>query len=186
MRENFGQKTWLYPMPVLIICAYDENGVPNAMNAAWGGISEENEISICISEDHKTTYNIIKSKAFTISIGEECNVIECDYLGIETGNKVENKLERASLTTTKSEFVNAPIINEFSMALECELISYNPETCTLKGKIKNISIDEKVLGENGKLSLEKFKPITYDPVNHNYIALGKIVGNAFKDGLKLK
>jgi len=186
MRKNFGPKTWLYPMPVLIICAYDENNIPNAMNAAWGGISEENEISICLSEDHKTTNNIIKSKAFSVCIGEVKNVVECDYLGIETGNKVGNKLEKASLTTTKSTFVNAPIINEFSMVLECDLISYNQETCTLKGKIKNISIDENILDENEKISLDKFKPITYDPVNHKYIKLGEIVGTAFKDGLNLK
>ena len=110
MRRNFGVKPMAYPMPVFIIGTYDENGVPNAMNAAWGGISEEDEISICVSESHKTTENILKSGAFTVSMATAGFVSECDYVGIASGNDVANKLERCNFHTERSEFVNAPII----------------------------------------------------------------------------
>ena len=186
MRKNFGAKAILYPMPVLIIGTYDENGKPNAMNAAWGGISEENEISVCLSEEHKTTENIIYSGAFTVSIADAKHVTECDYLGVVSGNKVENKLEKCGFSTTRSELVNAPIINELPMALECKMKSYDPETCRLVGEIVNLSIDDSALDKNGNVDLSLLAPITYDPMNHNYVALGAIVGQAFSDGLKLK
>lgn len=186
MRKNFGVKPCVYPMPVFIITAYGEDGKANAMNAAWGGISEENEISICISEDHKTTENILFSKAFTVSVADAEHVTECDYLGIVSGNDVPNKLEKAGLTVSKSEFVNAPLINELAMCVECKLKSYDPDTCRLVGEIVNVSADESVLNEKGKVDPSKLKPITYDPMNHKYLVLGEAVGNAFKDGLKLK
>ena len=186
MRKNFGIKPAVYPMPVFIIAAYGEDGKANAMNAAWGGISEENEISICISEDHKTTTDILYSKAFTVSIADAYHVAECDYVGIVSGNDVPDKLEKAGFTVTKREFVDAPIINELSMSLECKLKSYDPETCRLVGEIVNVSADENVLNEKGKIDPKKLKPITYDPMNHKYLVLGDVVGNAFKDGLKLK
>lgn len=186
MRKNFGAKPLLYPQPVFIIASYDENGVPNAMNAAWGGISEEKEISICVSEDHKTTKNILARKAFTVSMADEDHVTECDYVGVVSGNKVPDKLERAGFHTVKSEFVDAPIIEELPMAVECRLISYDAETCRLVGEIVNVCADERVLGENGKVDPAKLKPITFDPMNHAYLALGEKVGNAFSDGLQMK
>lgn len=181
MRKNFGPKTAVYPMPVFIIAAYDENGVANAMNAAWGGISEEKEISICISEDHKTTANILASKAFTVSMATADFVKECDYLGIASGNKVHNKLEVCGFHTDKSEFVNAPVIRELPMAVECELISYDPESCRLVGRIVNISMDDSVLTD-GKVDLTKLRPICYDSFYHGYHVIGERVGNAFADG----
>lgn len=186
MRKSFGPKSALYPMPVLIVAAYGKNGVPNAMNAAWGGISEENEISVCLSEEHKTTENIIYSGAFTVSIADAKHVAECDYLGIVSGNNVENKLEKCGFSTTAAELVNAPIINELPMALECKLKSYDPESCRLVGEIVNLSVDESALDKNGNVDLSLLAPITYDPMNHKYVALGAIVGQAFSDGLKLK
>ena len=186
MRKNFGAKPCVYPMPVFIIAAYGEDGKANAMNAAWGGISEENEISICISEDHKTTANILFSKAFTVSIADADHVTECDYVGIVSGNDVAAKLEKAGFTVTRSDFVNAPIINELPMCVECNFKSYDPETCRLVGEIVNVSADERVINEKGKLDPEKLRPITYDPMNHKYLVLGEAVGSAFKDGLKLK
>ena len=181
MRKNFGSKPVCYPQPVFIIGTYDENGTPDAMNAAWGGISEENEVSICISEDHKTTYNILRSKAFTVSMATADFVKECDYLGIASGNKVPNKLEVCGFHTDKSEFVNAPVIRELPMAVECELISYDPESCRLVGRIVNISMDESVLTD-GKVDLTKLRPICYDSFHHDYHVLGAKVGNAFSDG----
>ena len=186
MRKNFGVKTWLYPMPVFIVAAYDNEGKPNAMNAAWGGIYTDNMRGICLSEDHKTTQNILATRAFTVSMATAEQVTACDYVGIVSGNKEPDKFLKAGFHATKSEFVNAPIIDELPMTLECELVSYDTETCFMVGKIVNISADEKILNENGKIDLSKLRPITYDPCNHDYIELGAKVGNAFSDGKSLK
>lgn len=186
MRKNFGVKTWLYPMPVFIVAAYDNEGKPNAMNAAWGGIYTDNMIGICLSEDHKTTQNILATRAFTVSMATAEQVTACDYVGIVSGNKEPDKFHKAGFHATKSEFVNAPIIDELPMTVECELVSYDTETCFMVGKIVNVSADEKILNENGKIDLSKLRPITYDPCNHDYIELGAKVGNAFSDGKKLK
>ena len=185
MRKNFGAKAVCYPQPVFIVAAYDENGKANAMNAAWGGISEEKEISICLSEDHKTTLNIQASGSFTVSMADAAHMVACDYVGIVSGNDVPDKMERAGFTTTRSEYVNAPLIDQLPMALECRLISYDPETCRLVGEIVNVSADESVLTD-GKIDPVKLDPITFDPVHHTYLALGRKVGNAFRDGLALR
>ncbi len=186
MRKNFGAKAILYPMPVLIIGSYDENGVPDAMNAAWGGISEETEISICVSADHKTTKNILEKGAFTVSIADAENVVAADYVGIVSGNSEQNKIEKAGWHAIKSEFVDAPLFEELPMALECKLISYDQESCRLVGEIVNVCADEKILDGNGLVDLTKFRPITYDPVHHTYRTIGEAVGKAFCDGAKLK
>ena len=171
-------------MPVFIVAAYDAQGNANAMNAAWGGISEEKEISVCLSDGHKTTANILESKAFTVSMATAKYVKECDYLGLATGNKVSNKLEVCGFTTVKSEFVNAPIIEQLPMAVECELISYNAESCRLVGRIVNVSIDECALTE-GKVDVAKLQPICYDSFHHLYHVIGNAVGRAFSDGKSL-
>ena len=186
MRKNFGAKPMCYPMPVYIIGTYGVDGTPNAMNAAWGGISEETEISICISADHKTTENILLRKAFTVSMATAKYIAACDYVGIVSGNKEPDKFSKAGFHATKSEFVDAPLIDELPMALECELISYDPESCRLVGRIVNVSADESVLGENGKVDVSKLQPITFDPMNNHYLVLGEKVGQAFHDGVALK
>ena len=181
-RVNFGAKPNLFPMPVLIIGTYDENGVPNAMNAAWGMISDFKEISISLSE-HKTTENLRVKKAFTVSMATEDYIEECDYVGIVSGNKVPNKFEKAGFHAIKSDFVDAPLIAELPMALECKVKSF--EDGILVGEIVNVCADEKVL-TNGMIDPAKLKPITFDPVNNVYIGLGKVVGNAFGSGKQLK
>ncbi len=186
MRKDFGAKALLYPMPVFIIATYGEDGTPDAMNAAWGGIGEEDQIFICLDPSHKTTKNIMARKAFTVSMADAAHMTECDYVGIVSANDVPDKLERCGLHTFRSSRVDAPVIEELPMALECELISYDEESCHLFGRIVNVSADESVLGENGKIDPHKLRPITYDPMNHEYLELGAKVGNAFKDGLKLK
>lgn len=186
MRKNFGVKPWCYPQPVFILAAYDKEGKPNAMNVAWGGIYYDDQIAMCISANHKTTANILESKAFTVSMADEGHLRECDYVGIVSGNKIKDKFEKAGFTSVKSEFVNAPVIEQLPMTLECELISYNPESCTLIGRIKNVSADESILDEKGKISPEKLRPITFDPVHNAYLRIGEKVGNAFKDGLQLR
>lgn len=184
-RKDFGAKPLTYPQPVLIIASYDENGVPDAMNAAWGGISESNEISMCLSEGHKTVKNILSRKAFTVSMADAAHVVECDYVGMESGNQVANKMEKAGFTVEKSERVDAPIINELAVCLECKLKSYDPETCRMVGEIINVSVDESVMTD-GKVDVDKVAPITFDPFNNAYHVLGAKVGNAFADGAKLK
>ena len=150
-RVDFGAKPFVYPMPVLIIGTYDENGVPDAMNAAWGCITDMNELSISMS-NHKTTENLEKTGAFTVSFATEDTVVACDYVGVESANKVPDKFAKAGFHAIKSENVNA---------------------------------EESILTD-GKIDPSKLKPITYDPVNNKYIALGAIVGNAFSDGVQLK
>ena len=176
MRKNFGAKPMCYPMPVFIIGTYGADGTPNAMNAAWGGISEEAEISICISEEHKTTANILARKAFTVSMATVSQIAACDYVGIVSGNTNLDKFAEAGFHATKSAFVDAPLIDELPMAVECKLISYDPETCRLVGEIVNVSADESVLDAEGKVDVAKLQPITYDPMNHHYLALDEKVG----------
>ena len=186
MRKNFGVKTWLYPMPVFIVAAYDENGVPNAMNAAWGGVYTDDMIGICLSEGHKTTKNILVTRAFSVSMATTDKVAECDYVGIVSGNKVPDKFTRAGFTAVKSEFVNAPIIAELPMTLECELVSYDEETCHMVGRIVNVSADERILTPEGKIDITLLQPIIYDTINKDYLTIGAKVGNAFADGKKVK
>ena len=186
MRKNFGAKPMCYPMPVYMIATYGKDGTPNVMNAAWGGITEDTEITICVSEDHKTTENILARKAFTVSMATAKYMAACDYVGIVSGNKEPDKFAKAGFHATKSAFVDAPLIDELPMALECELISYDPESCRLMGRIVNVCVDEAVLNEDGKVDVAKLQPITYDPMNHHYLALGEKAGHAFKDGLQLK
>lgn len=186
MRKNFGAKPCTYPQPVFMIASYDENGNPDLMNAAWAGISGESEISIDMGSTHKTTANILKRKAFTVSMADVKNVVACDYVGIVSGNKEPEKFKKSGFTAVKSDFVDAPLIEELPIALECELVSYDENTCRLVGKVINLSVDEKVLDENGNVDVKKAQPITYDPFNHDYIALGEIVGKAFSDGARLK
>ena len=186
MRKNFGAKSICYPMPVFIIGTYGADGTPNVMNAAWGGISEEEEISICVDADHKTAENILLKKAFTVSMATADYVTACDYVGIVSGNQVPDKFARAGFHATKSNFVDAPLIDELPMALECELISFEPESCRLVGRIVNVSADESVLDPKGKIDVAKLRPITYDPVYNRYLALGEAVGRAFQDGVALK
>ncbi|WP_024865512.1 flavin reductase family protein [Butyrivibrio sp. FCS014] len=181
-RTNFGAKPLMYPHPVLIIGTYDENGVPNAMNAAWGITTDFKEISISLSE-HKTTDNLAKRGAFTVSMATEDQVVACDYVGIESGRKVPDKFEKAGFHATKSEFVDAPLIDELPLALECKVKSFTDGI--LVGEIVNVSADDSVITD-GKVDMKKLRPIAFDPFNNAYVGIGEKVGNAFSDGAKLK
>ena len=185
MRKNFGARPLCYPQPVFIIATYDEDGTPDAMNAAWGGISESDEITLCLSAGHKTVKNLLKRGAFTISMATADQVEACDYVGLVSGNKVKDKFARAGFHVLESEFVDAPLFDELPMALDCKVIDYNQDTCILRGEIVNVNADESVL-TGGKIDPAKLRPITFDPVNNAYIVLGEKVGNAFHDGAALK
>ena len=185
MRKNFGAKPYTYPQPVFIIATYGEDGESDAMNAAWGGISDAKEISMCISAGHKTTKNIRAKKAFTVSMADARHVAECDYVGLASGNTVKGKLEKAGFHTVPSEFVDAPVIEELAVCAECRLKSYDASTGRLVGEIVNVSVDESALDENGNVDVSKVRPITFDPFNNAYVELGAVVGTAFSDGKKL-
>lgn len=185
-RINFGAKPLSYPQPVFIIAAYDENDIPSAMNAAWGGISDFKEITMDLSKGHKTVKDLRARGAFTVSMGTKDQLVACDYVGVVSGNQVPDKVARAGWHVEKSAFVDAPLIRELPLALECKLISYDEQTGILKGEIVNVSADECILDAEGKIDVAKLSPITFDPFNHTYIALGEVVGEAFKAGLQLK
>ena len=173
----------MFPQPVLIIGTYDEEGKANAMNAAWGGIVGRDKIIIDLSS-HKTTDNILKRGAFTVSMGDKEHVIACDYVGLVSGNQEPDKMKKAGFTTTKSEFVDAPVINELPVALECKLIKVIEGSMYL-AQIVNVVADESILSDEGKITLSRFFPITYDTSEFGYYALGERVGTAFKDGKRL-
>lgn len=185
MRKDFGSKPCMYPEPVLIIATYNEDGTPNAMNAAWGGIHEDHEVSLCLSPEHKTVKNILARKAFTVSFATKETVVGADYVGIVSGNDVPDKFSKAGFHAVPSEKVDAPLIEELPIALECRLMSYTEKNCECIGEIVNLSIDESVLTD-GKVDLKKYHPIIYDGLNHDYLCYGEKVGNAFSDGKKLK
>ena len=185
MRKNFGAKTWLYPMPVLIVGTYSEDGTPNAMNAAWGGIYDTGLLMICLADEHKTTENIKKNGAFTVSFATAQTVSECDYLGLVSANDVPDKLSRAGLHTRRSEFVNAPIIEELPVSVECKLLKFNEDGICI-GEIVNVSAEESVLDAAGKIDAKKVNPIIYDSSAHAYWSYGERVGSAFSDGKRIK
>lgn len=185
MRQNFGKKPWVYPQPVLMIATYDENGKPDIMNAAWGGVGDDTQIFLCLSAGHKTTKNLLAKKAFTVSMASREYLAECDYLGIVSGNDEPDKVAKSGLHVHRSEFVDAPVIDELPLCLECELISYEEEHCHLFGEIVNVSVDEAALTD-GKPDPEKLQPLVFDIVGHNYYGLGEIAGKAFSEGQKLK
>ena len=181
--EFTGSKSIITPEGVFIIGTYDENGVPNAMNAAWGMQSDMGEITLMLSK-HKTTENFEKTGAFTVAFGTADTVLISDYFGVETGSKV-NKIEKAGCHVHKSAHVNAPIIEEYPLTLECKVKSWDPETGYLIGEIVCSQADDSILTD-GKVDLGKMKPIIFDPAMNVYRVVGEVVGNAFKDGLKLK
>ena len=186
MRQNLKAKAYIYPLPVLIVGTYDENGTPDAMNAAWGTVCDTTQVSICLSATHKTVKNLLKTKAFTVAIADAENVIPADFVGVVSANSVPDKITKAGWHVSKSEFVNAPVIEDLPLVLECKLVSYNNETEICVGEVVNVSADERILDKNGKIDLTKFKPICYDCDTHGYYTLGEKVGQAFSDGLKLK
>ena len=184
MKKNLGIVQAVYPMPVLIVAAYDENGKVNAMNAAWGMICNQDRIALFIDEDHKTTQNILKSRAFTVSLADRAHMDVADFFGIATGNKMEDKFERTGYHAVKSTFVNAPIIEEFPVVMECELaeVSSTESFYAIVGKIVNTAAEESVLSANGKVDPEKLDALIFDQFQHGYYVSGERVGKAWNAG----
>ena len=187
MKKDIETKIAVLPMPVLMIAAYDESGVVNVMNAAWGMISDMDKITLFIDEDHKTTKNIRATKAFTVSIADKAHMAEADFFGIATGNKMPDKFARSGFHAVKSSHVNAPIIDEFPVAMECELLEVvNTENFhAVVGKIVNACADEKVLDENGKVDPSKINALIFDQFQNGYYVVGEKVGKAWNAGAPL-
>ncbi len=187
MKKNLGVVQAVYPMPVLMVAAYDENGKVNVMNAAWGMICNADRIALFIDEDHKTTQNLLKTKAFTVSLADKDHMDVADFFGIATGNKMSDKFERTGYTAVKSTFVNAPVIEEFPVVMECELaeVVETESFYCIVGKIVNTAAEEKVLSENGKVDPAKLKALIFDQFQHGYYVSGEQVGKAWNAGMGL-
>lgn len=181
MRKDL-QKMMFVPLPVVLIGTYDENGKGNMMNAAWAGIYDYGKIIISLSK-HKTTENLELKKEFTISFATSKTVVVSDYFGLVSGYN-EDKIKKAGLNEIKAKYVDAPLYEEFPLSLECKVVSFNDDI--LIGEVVNTSIDENYILEDGTIDIEKMEIICYDMTTHSYRLMGKKVGNAFKDGLKLK
>lgn len=185
MRKDFGVKPWFYPLPVLIIGTYDEAEHANAMNAAWGGLYDSNLVELCLGADRKTVKNINLKKAFTVSFADAAHVAASDYVGIVSGNNTPDKMEKAGFSTEKSKFVDAPVIRELPLTLECNYVRTTEEG-NIIGEIVNINADESILDANGDIDITKLRPISYEPVHNGYYVIGEKVGQAFSDGNALK
>ncbi len=187
MRKNIKTTEAIFPMPVLMIATYNEDGSIDVMNAAWGMMLDRNVIMLNLTETHKTVKNIKERKAFTVSIADAAHVREADYFGMVSGNNTPDKFANSGLTSTKSELVDAPIINEFPICMECEFIEYQNDLYGggVVGKIINVSADEKVM-TGDTIDITLLNAIAFDPYTHGYYKVTERVGNAFKDGLSLK
>lgn len=187
MRTKLKLTEGIFPMPVLMIATYNEDGSVNVMNAAWGTMVERDIVALNLSEGHKTVQNIKARGAFTVSIADAAHVVEADYFGVESGNRVSDKLARSGLTAGRAETVDAPVINEFPLCLECEFIEYQGGEygCGVIGRVVNITADERVMAD-GKVDISRVDAIAFDPYTHGYYRVAERVGEAFKDGLKLK
>ncbi len=187
MKKSLGALPAVFPMPVLMIGTYDENGKVDVMNAAWGMISDMDQITLFLGEDRKTVSNMHKTGAFTVALADRAHMKEADFFGIATGNKMADKFERTGLTAVKSETVNAPVIEEFPLTMECEFVE-EVNTKTLHcyvGKIVNVLAEEDVLDEKGKVCPEKLNAILFDNFTSGYYTVGKRVGKAWREGLPL-
>ena len=182
MKKSLGNAGELFPQSVFIIASYDESGVPNAMNAAWAGECTRHEVCFNIG-NHKTTANIVKKGAFTVSPADLAHVAEADYFGIATGNKV-NKAEASGMTFTKSEFVDAPVIEEFPLTMECEVTAIDGDEhgARIVGKVVNVLVDEEILDESGKVDFTKWQPLVYDAAHMTYRVVREEVGGAWDIG----
>ena len=179
-RTNFGPNHALVttPQPCVMIATWDENKQPDVMMAAWAGQLDYKQIVISLSK-HKTTDNLEKTGTFTVSFADERTVAESDYFGLVSGNKVPDKVARVGFTVTPSPNVDAPIINEYPLTLECKVISF--EDGMLIGEVINQSADESILTD-GKVDLAKLKPIVFDAAGMCYRSLGEVVGQAWGSG----
>ena len=187
MKKNLGSIPGLFPMPVVIVSAYDREGIPNAMTAAWAQITDMDKIALFVDPDHKTMKNILETKAFTVAIADVEHMAEADCIGIVSGNNMPDKLEKSGFHVTKSEFVNAPVIEELPVSMDCELadIIDTEDVYAMVGKIVNICAEDRVIGEDGKVNPDQIHALIFDQFRNGYYAVGEKVGQAWNAGKDL-
>ena len=186
MKKDLGVKPYVFPMPVLMIATYGENDKVDVMNMAWGGICDNNMVDLNITESHKTAKNIKERKAFTFSVADIPHLEESDYFGTASANRVKDKLEKSGMNAVKSERVDAPIIEEYPITLECKVAELQHESYGFRvlGEIVNVVADEKVLDENGKVDPTKINAFVFDQYKNGYYKIGEKVGQAWSSGKK--
>ncbi len=187
MKKDIGKIPAIFPMPVLMVGTYDENGKVDVMNAAWGQVCDNDRIILSLTESHKTVKNIKLNKAFTVALADRAHVEVADYFGIVSGNNAEDKFERTGYHAVKSEKVNAPIIEEFPIVMECELaeIIDTDSIYGVVGKILNTKVEEDALSENGKVDVRKLDALMFDQFQSGYYTVGEKVATAWNAGLDL-
>ena len=187
MKKDLGALPAVYPMPVLMVATYDENDVVDVMNAAWGMVCDMDKIALFLGEDRKTTKNIHAMKAFTVSIADRAHMAEADFFGIASGNTMADKFERTGLHAVKSTRVNAPIIEEFPVVMECELAEVidTEHMYAIVGKVVNVAAEESVLDEKGKVDPEKLGALIFDQFRSGYYVTGEQAGKAWNAGKDL-
>ncbi len=187
MKKDFGVKPYLFPMPTYMIGTYNEDDTVDVMMMAWGGICAEDMVALNLEADHKTVANIKARGAFTLAVPGMDTLEASDFLGIASSNKMADKFERSGLHAIKSGRVDAPIIEEYPVTLECEVVKLEDEPYGLRvlGKIVNVLADEKVLDEKGKIDAGKLNAFTFDQMRNGYYAVGEVVGQAWHSGAGL-
>lgn len=187
MKKDLGVLPAVYPMPVLMVAAYDANEKPNVMNVAWGQICDEDKIILFIGEGKKTWLNIKQSKAFTVSLADQAHMEAADFFGIASGNRMADKFERTGYHAVKSERVHAPIIEEFPVVMECELLEFleSDYVSGIVGKIVNVKAEEAVLDGDGKVDVTKLNALTFDQFRNGYYLTGEKAGQAWNAGVPL-
>ena len=186
MKKDLGVKPYLFPMPVLMIATYGENEKVDVMNMAWGGICDNDKVALNISKTHKTAKNIEERKAFTISIADVDHLEESDFFGTASANTMEDKFERTKMTAVKSTRVDAPIIEEYPITLECKVAKIQDDEFGFRviGEIVNVLADEKVLDQDGKVDPNKINAFVFDQFKNGYYKIGEKVGQAWQSGRK--
>ena len=187
MKKDLGVKPYLFPMPVLMVASYNEDGSVNVMNMAWGGICGRNMVSLRINENHKTSKNIKARGAFTISIADAAHIEQADFFGIASGNKMPDKFARSGLTALKSEKVDAPVVQEFPLTLECRVVDDRMDVCghLIFGEIVGVLADESVLDEAGNVDAGRLNALVYDQMQSGYYTIGEKIGQAWETGKAL-
>ena len=187
MKKQIKTTEAIFPMPVLLISTFNEDGSVDVMNAAWGTMLDMDMVALNLTEPHKTVQNIRARKGFVVHLADAKHVVEADFFGVVSGLKDPDKFKKSGLTYTKSELVDAPIINELPVAIECEFVEYQSDDTGLGviGKVVRTSVEESKL-KDGKVDIDSLEAISFDPYTHGYYRVGGRVGEAFRDGLKLK
>lgn len=187
MKKQIKTTEAIFPMPVLLISTFNDDGTVDVMNAAWGTMLSRDQVALNLTETHRTVQNIKSRKGFVIHLADAKHVVEADFFGVVSGNKDPEKFAKSGLTYVRSDLVDAPIINELPVAIECEFIEYQDDETGLGviGKVLKTSVEENIM-KNDKIDIDSLDAIAFDPYTHGYYKVGGRVGEAFKDGLKLQ